>query len=156
MALVAFTQSGEDYSSTSDESSSSGGGGALVALPPKDLPAVHPELCSVVPAFRERGGANLDWERGIPHREGADTFTTSGTSKRRSFPGLNADEQVRHKGELVYPNLFVSVAREHVAAFLLKPTGPKHTRSSAISSSSLTRWPGRTSIPPTRWISGIW
>jgi Rieske 2Fe-2S family protein len=89
---------------------------------------VHPELCSVVPAFRERGGANLDWERGIPHREGADTFTMSGTSKRRSFPRLNADEQVRHKGELVYPNLFVSVAREHVAAFILEPTGPKHTR----------------------------
>jgi glycine betaine catabolism A len=89
---------------------------------------VHPELCSVVPAFRERGGANLDWERGIPHRDGADTFTISGTSKRRSFPSLDADEQVRHKGELVYPNLFVSAAREHVAVFILEPTGAKHTR----------------------------
>jgi Rieske 2Fe-2S family protein len=89
---------------------------------------VHPELCRVVPAFREHGGANLDWERGIPHREGADTFTISGTSSRRSFPGLNEDEQVRHKGDLVYPNLFISAAREHVAAFILQPTGPKHTR----------------------------
>jgi Rieske 2Fe-2S family protein len=26
---------------------------------------VHPELCRVVPAFK-RGGAGLDWERGIP------------------------------------------------------------------------------------------
>jgi Rieske 2Fe-2S family protein len=89
---------------------------------------VHPELCSIVPAFRHNGGADLDWARGIPHREGADTFTTSGTSRRRSFPGLNADEQHRHNGELVYPNLFLSLAREHVAAFVLEPTGAKHTR----------------------------
>ena len=88
---------------------------------------VHPELCRVVPAFREQGGAALDWARGVPHRPGADTFTTSGTSVRRSFPGLNEDEQVRHKGELVYPNLFLSVAREHVAAFVLEPVGPAST-----------------------------
>jgi phenylpropionate dioxygenase-like ring-hydroxylating dioxygenase large terminal subunit len=29
---------------------------------------------------------------------------------------------------LLYPNLFISAAREHVAAFVLQPTGPKHTR----------------------------
>ena len=29
---------------------------------------IHPELCRVVPAFK-RGGAGLDWDRGIPHRE---------------------------------------------------------------------------------------
>jgi len=46
---------------------------------------VHPELCSVVPAFREAGGAGLDWTRGVPHREGAYTFTHSGTSARRAF-----------------------------------------------------------------------
>jgi Rieske 2Fe-2S family protein len=88
---------------------------------------VHPELCRVVPAFRENGGATLDWERGIPHRPGADTFTASGTSTRRSFPGLSEDEQVRHKGDLVYPNLLLSVAREHVAAFVLEPVGPART-----------------------------
>jgi Rieske 2Fe-2S family protein len=88
---------------------------------------VHPELCAVVPAFRERGGANLDWSRGIPHREGAYTFTRSGTTRRRAFPGLDADEQVRHKGELVYPNLFLSLACDHVAAFILEPRGPAHT-----------------------------
>ena len=88
---------------------------------------VHPELCRVVPAFRDQGGASLDWERGVPHREGATTFTWSGESTRRSFPGLSGDEQVRHKGELVYPNLFVSLAREHVAAFVLRPDGPGRT-----------------------------
>jgi glycine betaine catabolism A len=88
---------------------------------------VHPELCEVVPAFRDRGGANLDWARGIPHRDGAYTFTTSGTTRRRPFPSLNEDERVRHKGELLYPNLFVSLACDHVAVFILKPRSATHT-----------------------------
>jgi glycine betaine catabolism A len=88
---------------------------------------VHPELCAVVPAFREGGGANLDWERGVPHREGAYTFTHSGTSRRRAFPGLNEDEQVRHKGELGYPNLFLSVACDHVTAYFLQPVSAGRT-----------------------------
>ena len=88
---------------------------------------VHPELCAVVPAFREGGGSDLDWSRGIPHREGAYTFTHSGITARRAFPGLNEDEQVRHKGELAYPNLWMSVACDHVAAFILRPRGPDRT-----------------------------
>jgi Rieske 2Fe-2S family protein len=88
---------------------------------------VHPELCAVVPAFRERGGANLDWGRGIPHRPGAYTFTTSGTTRRRAFPTLNDDERVRHKGELAYPNLFLSLACDHVAAFVLQPRNAART-----------------------------
>jgi Rieske 2Fe-2S family protein len=82
---------------------------------------VHPELCQIVPAFKSKGGSNLDWERGIPHREGADTFTTTGTTSRRAFPKLNEDEQVRHKGELLYPNMFLSMAKDHVAAFVFFP-----------------------------------
>jgi glycine betaine catabolism A len=88
---------------------------------------VHPELCEVVPAFRDRGGANLDWERGIPHRDGAYTFTSTGTTPRRAFPTLNEDERVRHKGELIYPNLFVSLACDHVAVFILQPRSATHT-----------------------------
>ena len=88
---------------------------------------VHPELCEVVPAFG-RGGAHLDWERGVPHRDGAFTFTKNGTTSRRSFPALDQDERVRHKGELVYPNLFLSLSADHVAAFLLQPRGPDRTR----------------------------
>jgi Rieske 2Fe-2S family protein len=88
---------------------------------------VHPELCSVVPAFREAGGGGLDWLRGVPHREGANTFTYSGTTTRRAFPALNEDERERHKGEVIYPNLFVSLARDHVTAFILQPRGPERT-----------------------------
>lgn len=88
---------------------------------------VHPELCSLVPAFRQAGGAKLDWERGIPHRAGAYTFTTTGTTTRAALPGLDDDERTRHKGELVYPNLMLSLSADHVAAFYVRPRGPSHT-----------------------------
>jgi len=89
---------------------------------------VHPELCDLVPSFRVRGGAGLDWESGIPHREGADTYTVSGTSTRASFPGLTDAERRNHFGELVYPNLMVSLSRDHVAAFVLHPIAADRTR----------------------------
>ncbi len=88
---------------------------------------VHPELCALVPAFKYRGGSELDWESGIPHRPGAWTFTESGTSVRAPFAGLDDIERVRHKGELLYPNLLLSLSADHVAAFTLWPTGPTHT-----------------------------
>ena len=88
---------------------------------------VHPELVELVPAFRQRGGSDLDWENGIPHREGAWTFTASGTTNRRPFPGLSPEEQERHKGQLVYPNLMLSLSADHVAAFTLWPHGPGST-----------------------------
>ncbi len=89
---------------------------------------VHPELCRIVPAFKDHGGANLDWDRGIPHREGATTFTLSGTTMRHPFPGLDDDERTRHKGELIYPNFLLSLSADHVAAFELQPLAVDHTR----------------------------
>ena len=89
---------------------------------------VHPELCDVVPAFRENGGAHLDWDRGIDHREGAFTFTLSGTTNRLPFASLDEDEKIRHKGELVYPNFLLSLSPEHVTAFTLWPQAPAATR----------------------------
>jgi Rieske 2Fe-2S family protein len=88
---------------------------------------VHPELCDVVPSFRQRGGSGLDWEAGIPHRRGADTFTFTGTSRRASFPGLNEAERANHFGELIYPNLMLSLSRDHVAAFVLHPLAADRT-----------------------------
>ncbi len=88
---------------------------------------VHPELCRVVPAFKQKGGLELDWDRGVPHREGAWTFTMSGTTDRKPFAGLNDDERILHKGELIYPNLMVSLSADHAAAFTLWPHGPAST-----------------------------
>src|SRR5579884_1210659 len=89
---------------------------------------VHPELCRIVPAFKRNGGAGLDWERGIPHREGAFTFTFSGTSARAPFATLSEEQRVRHNGELIYPNFMLSLCADHVAAFCLWPQGPDRTR----------------------------
>jgi glycine betaine catabolism A len=88
---------------------------------------VHPELVRLVPAFGH-GGADLDWDAGIPHRADAWTFTASGTSDRAPFAGLDAAERIRHKGELVYPNLLLSLSADHVAAFTLWPTATERTR----------------------------
>ena len=88
---------------------------------------VHPELCRLVPAFAH-GGQNLEWENGIPHREGAWTFTSTGRSDRAPFAGLDDDERVRHKGELLYPNLMLSLSADHVAAFTLRPVAADRTR----------------------------
>jgi Rieske 2Fe-2S family protein len=88
---------------------------------------VHPELSRLVPAFAG-GGADLEWEDGIPHRDGAWTFTMSGTSNRAPFPDLDDAERVRHKGELVYPNLLLSLSAEHVAAFVLRPLDVDRTQ----------------------------
>jgi Rieske 2Fe-2S family protein len=87
---------------------------------------VHPELCKLVPAFAG-GGSELAWEAGIPHREGAWTFTTTGTTTRAPLPDLNEDERTRHKGELVYPNLMLSCSADHVAAFVLRPVAVDRT-----------------------------
>ena len=87
---------------------------------------VHPELCRLVPSFAG-GGRDLDWDAGIPHRAGAWTFTTSGTTTRRPLPGLDAAEQQRHKGDLAYPNLMVSASADHVAAFVLLPRAVDRT-----------------------------
>jgi Rieske 2Fe-2S family protein len=88
---------------------------------------VHPELCRLVPSFAG-GGGDLDWEGGVPHREGAWTFTTTGTTTRAALPGLTEAERTRHKGDVVYPNLMLSASADHVAAFVLLPSAPDRTR----------------------------
>ncbi|MGN6792801.1 MAG: aromatic ring-hydroxylating oxygenase subunit alpha [Streptosporangiaceae bacterium] len=81
---------------------------------------VHPELCELVPEFARSGG-DVDWESGVPHRDGAYTFTATGTTTRQPLPGLSETERTRHFGELVLPNLMLSLSADHVAAFTLWP-----------------------------------
>lgn len=88
---------------------------------------VHPELCELVPAFKQGGGSELNWDDGVPHRAGANTFTVSGTTRRSPFPGLSEGEKTHHKGELFYPNLMLSLSMDHVAAFTLLPQNASRT-----------------------------
>ena len=87
---------------------------------------VHPELCDLIPAFR-RGGGDLDWEAGITHRDGTYTFTLTGTTRRAPFPGLGESDRARHRGELILPNLMLSLSADHVAAFTVWPHDAGHT-----------------------------
>ena len=87
---------------------------------------VHPELCELVPEFARHGG-DVDWAAGVPHRAGAYTFTSSGTTARQPFPGLSEAERTRHFGELVLPNLLISLSADHVAAFTLWPRAAGQT-----------------------------
>jgi Rieske 2Fe-2S family protein len=87
---------------------------------------VHPELCRLVPSFAG-GGTDLPWEDGVPHRDGAWTFTTTGTTTRAPLPALTEAERTRHKGDVVYPNLLLSASADHVAAFVLLPRATDRT-----------------------------
>jgi Rieske 2Fe-2S family protein len=88
---------------------------------------VHPELCELIPAFRRGGGGDLDWDAGIAHRDGTYTFTMTGTTRRAPFPGLPESDRTRHRGELILPNLLLSLSADHVAAFTVWPHDAGHT-----------------------------
>ena len=82
--------------------------------------------------------------RGWCRRSAAAARTSTGTTASRTarapgrsprpapptgapFPGLDDAERVRHKGELVYPNLMLSLSADHVAAFVLRPLAVDRT-----------------------------
>lgn len=88
--------------------------------------SVHPELCQVVPAFKN-GGLGLNYDDGIPHKPGAVTYTMTGQTNRSPFPGLNETEKVNHKGHLIFPNMMLSASCDHVTAFLVYPLSEKRT-----------------------------
>ena len=118
---------------------------------------VHPELVAAGAGVRRAAATDLDWDDGIPHREGAWTFTMSGTTNRAPLPGLDEAEKARHKGELVYPNLMLSCSADHVAAFVLRPRRRRpHRGSSARCCSRATPSRPPTSTRPTPATSGTW
>ncbi len=93
-------------------------------------PPVHPELCRVVPAYREAGAWGLRGSETKPEfLEGAKTLTMDGTSRLPSFKNLNDKERQRiYIPAMLPPNLFLNVQPDYVNSHLMFPTGPESVR----------------------------
>ena len=84
---------------------------------------VHPELTRLVPSFGG-GGTDLDWEAGVEHREGAWTFTMTGTTNRTPFPGLDEAERDPAQGRAAAP--------EPLAVLLGRPRRGLHAVAASV------------------------
>ena len=100
---------------------------------------VHPELCRLVPSFAG-GGDDLDWEGGIPHREGAWTFTITGTTTVRRCPVSTEQERHAAQGRSGLP--------EPAAVRLGRPRG--RVRAACRVAWTAPTWCARCCSPPTR------
>ncbi len=94
-------------------------------------PPVHPELCSVVTAYREAGAWGL---RGGPeprpeYKAGAATLTLDGSARLPPFEGLDeAEKRTPYVPDMVPPNLFLNIHPDYVNSHLMFPTGPESVR----------------------------
>ena len=100
-------------------------------------PPVHPELCRVVPAYRDAGAWGLQRDaQGVPlpettpmYRPGARTLTLDGTARVAPFRGLSDEERsTLYVPALLPPNLFLNVHPDYVNSHMMLPTGPESVR----------------------------
>ncbi|MCI0344428.1 MAG: aromatic ring-hydroxylating dioxygenase subunit alpha [Chloroflexi bacterium] len=91
-------------------------------------PTIHPELVSVVPMYRF--GEVWDGETrdgGNPMRDGATSFTVSGSSELPKFPDLLPGDYGMYYGVFQFPNLMVNLHPDSVMTYLIEPHGPAST-----------------------------
>ncbi len=86
------------------------------------------------------------WRRwaGVDRRDPAprgrlDVHDVRAPRRASRSPDSTRSERTRHKGELIYPNLLLSLSAEHVAAIRLVPRGASHTTVAV-----------RSAVPPRR------
>lgn len=100
-------------------------------------PVVHPELCRVVPAYREAGAWGLRRDaagRALPedrpeYRAGAATLTPDGKASIPPFAGLAPDRHgTLYRPAMLPPNLFLNVHPDYVNAHMMFPLGPGRVR----------------------------
>ncbi|HEY8018148.1 MAG TPA: aromatic ring-hydroxylating dioxygenase subunit alpha [Actinomycetota bacterium] len=91
-------------------------------------PQVHPELVQVIPLFRF--GEVWDEETkddGNWMKEGASSFTPTGTSTLPPLPGLEPEDYTMYFGSYEYPNLMLNLHPDCVMYYVGYPKGPNHT-----------------------------
>jgi phenylpropionate dioxygenase-like ring-hydroxylating dioxygenase large terminal subunit len=91
-------------------------------------PQVHPELVQVIPLFR----FGEVWDEEIPDdgnrmKEGATSFTQTGTSSLPKFPGLNPEDYEMYYGTYQFPNLMLNLHPDCAMYYIGYPKGPNHT-----------------------------
>ncbi|MGE5226465.1 MAG: aromatic ring-hydroxylating oxygenase subunit alpha [Planctomycetaceae bacterium] len=91
-------------------------------------PTVHPELVQVVPLFRfGEVWDEVTRDDGNWMREGATSFTVSGTSDLPKFPGLEPEDYQMYYGAYQFPNLMLNLHPDCVMYYIGLPKGPNHT-----------------------------
>ncbi len=91
-------------------------------------PGVHPELCDLVPLYR-RGIVDASTSDVVAYfREGAGTFTRTGTTRRPLLSGLNDEEKRKYDGELIVPTMMLNLFPDYVQYRVLWPLSPGRTR----------------------------
>lgn len=100
-------------------------------------PPVHPELCRLVPAYREGGAWGLRRDpdgRPLPEAispfgEGVETLTPDGRSRIPALRGLDdAQRRLPYQPALLPPNLFLNLHPDYVNAHMMFPAGPGRVR----------------------------
>jgi Rieske 2Fe-2S family protein len=91
-------------------------------------PQVHPELVQVIPLFR----FGEVWDEELPDdgnrmKEGATSFTQTGTSSLPTFPGLNPEDYEMYYGSYQFPNLMLNLHPDCAMFYIGYPKGPDHT-----------------------------
>ncbi len=91
-------------------------------------PGVHPELCDLVPLYRQ-GLVDATGTDAVAYfREGAATFTPDGTTRRPLLSGLDDEEKRKYDGEIVFPTLMLNLFPDYVQYRVLRPLAPDRTR----------------------------
>jgi Rieske 2Fe-2S family protein len=91
-------------------------------------PTVHPELVKVIPLFRfGEVWDEVTRDDGNWMREGATSFSMSGSSELPTLPGLEPDDHRMYYGAYQFPNLLLNLHPDCVMYYIGYPAGPAHT-----------------------------
>ena len=91
-------------------------------------PTVHPELVKVIPLFRfGEVWDEVTRDDGNWMREGATSFSVSGSSELPQLPGLEPDDYRMYFGAYQFPNLLLNLHPDCVMYYIGYPAGPGHT-----------------------------
>ena len=102
-------------------------------------PGIHPELCDIVPIYREGVMASNERQDWTPEaredaqlKSGARSWTLDGALCGPVFAGLGeAERQAGYTFVTLWPSIFVVAHPDYVRSVRLEPLGPERTRLTA-------------------------